>query len=125
VLFTMHDLKNNWNLAYKKSARIVGDCIGKCHLVGEVVVQELGKWLSFSGVLGASAAPTGCYSSALPRLLTEPDFSACRGLQISGVLLPAEKSVSAHSGDAPLRGPGEGFALRRQRASTGGLGGRC
>ena len=28
VLYTMYDLKNNWNSAYKKSARIVGDCIG-------------------------------------------------------------------------------------------------
>ena len=27
----MHELKNNWNSAYKKSARIVGDVIGKYH----------------------------------------------------------------------------------------------
>ena len=28
VLYAMHELKNNWNAAYKKSARIVGDVIG-------------------------------------------------------------------------------------------------
>lgn len=31
VLYAMHELKNNWNSAYKKSARIVGDVIGKYH----------------------------------------------------------------------------------------------
>lgn len=31
VLYAMHELKNNWNAAYKKSARIVGDVIGKYH----------------------------------------------------------------------------------------------
>ena len=29
VLFAMHELNNDWNRAYKKSARIVGDVIGK------------------------------------------------------------------------------------------------
>ena len=28
VLFAMRELKNDWNKAYKKSARIVGDVIG-------------------------------------------------------------------------------------------------
>src|SRR5574339_417554 len=31
VLFAMHELSNDWNKAYKKSARIVGDVIGKYH----------------------------------------------------------------------------------------------
>ncbi|MFT6655058.1 MAG: DNA gyrase subunit A, partial [Marinomonas primoryensis] len=29
VLFAMSELKNDWNKPYKKSARIVGDVIGK------------------------------------------------------------------------------------------------
>ena len=29
VLYAMHELKNNWNSSYKKSARIVVDVIGK------------------------------------------------------------------------------------------------
>ncbi|MCA9557214.1 MAG: DNA gyrase subunit A, partial [Myxococcales bacterium] len=40
VLFTMHDLKNNWNSSYKKSARIVGDCIGKYHPHGDQAVYD-------------------------------------------------------------------------------------
>ncbi|MEE2789988.1 MAG: DNA gyrase subunit A [Myxococcota bacterium] len=40
VLFTMNDLKNNWNSAYKKSARIVGDCIGKYHPHGDQAVYD-------------------------------------------------------------------------------------
>ena len=31
VLFAMHDLKNDYNKPYKKSARVVGDVIGKYH----------------------------------------------------------------------------------------------
>ena len=40
VLFAMHELKNNWNSAYKKSARIVGDVIGKYHPHGDVAVYD-------------------------------------------------------------------------------------
>ena len=31
VLYAMHELSNHWNRPYKKSARIVGDVIGKYH----------------------------------------------------------------------------------------------
>ena len=31
TLFAMHELGNDWNKPYKKSARIVGDVIGKYH----------------------------------------------------------------------------------------------
>ena len=36
----MHDLKNDWNKPYKKSARIVGDVIGKYHPHGDVAVYD-------------------------------------------------------------------------------------
>src|SRR5947207_4535417 len=38
VLFAMHELSNDWNKAYKKSARIVGDVIGKYHPHGDTSV---------------------------------------------------------------------------------------
>lgn len=40
VLYAMHELKNNWNSAYKKSARIVGDVIGKYHPHGDMAVYD-------------------------------------------------------------------------------------
>ena len=40
VLFTQHQMRNNWNSAYKKSARIVGDCIGKYHPHGDSAVYD-------------------------------------------------------------------------------------
>ncbi|OGP63317.1 MAG: DNA gyrase subunit A [Deltaproteobacteria bacterium RBG_13_49_15] len=40
VLFAMHELKNDWNKPYKKSARIVGDVIGKYHPHGDVAVYD-------------------------------------------------------------------------------------
>ena len=40
TLFAMNVLNNNWNLAHKKSARIVGDVIGKYHPHGDSAVYE-------------------------------------------------------------------------------------
>ncbi len=39
-LFSMHELSNDWNKAYKKSARIVGDVIGKYHPHGDTAVYD-------------------------------------------------------------------------------------
>jgi DNA gyrase subunit A len=40
VLYAMGELKNDWNKAYKKSARIVGDVIGKYHPHGDAAVYD-------------------------------------------------------------------------------------
>jgi DNA gyrase subunit A len=40
VLFAMRELKNDWNKPYKKSARIVGDVIGKFHPHGDQAVYD-------------------------------------------------------------------------------------
>jgi DNA gyrase subunit A len=40
ILFAMNELNNDWNKAYKKSARIVGDVIGKYHPHGDSAVYE-------------------------------------------------------------------------------------
>ena len=40
VLFAMRELGNDWNKAYKKSARVVGDVIGKYHPHGDASVYD-------------------------------------------------------------------------------------
>lgn len=40
ILFAMHVLNNKWNKPYKKSARIVGDVIGKYHPHGDTAVYD-------------------------------------------------------------------------------------
>ena len=40
ILFAMHELRNDWNKPYKKSARIVGDVIGKYHPHGDTAVYD-------------------------------------------------------------------------------------
>ncbi|QCI15872.1 DNA topoisomerase (ATP-hydrolyzing) subunit A [Buchnera aphidicola] len=40
ILFAMHILNNDWNKTYKKSARIVGDVIGKYHPHGDSAVYD-------------------------------------------------------------------------------------
>src|SRR6202789_2524495 len=40
VLFAMNELGNDWNRAYKKSARVVGDVIGKYHPHGDQSVYD-------------------------------------------------------------------------------------
>ena len=40
VLYAMSELSNDWNKAYKKSARIVGDVIGRYHPHGDTAVYD-------------------------------------------------------------------------------------
>ncbi|HQX47579.1 MAG TPA: DNA gyrase subunit A, partial [Steroidobacteraceae bacterium] len=40
VLYAMRELGNEWNKAYKKSARVVGDVIGKYHPHGDSSVYD-------------------------------------------------------------------------------------
>ncbi|MDP3040513.1 MAG: DNA gyrase subunit A, partial [Deltaproteobacteria bacterium] len=40
VLYAMYDLSNDWNKPFKKSARIVGDVIGKYHPHGDMAVYD-------------------------------------------------------------------------------------
>lgn len=40
VLFAMRELGNDWNKPYKKSARVVGDVIGKYHPHGDTAVYD-------------------------------------------------------------------------------------
>ena len=40
VLYAMNELKNHWDKPYKKSARVVGDVIGKYHPHGDSAVYD-------------------------------------------------------------------------------------
>lgn len=40
VLFAMHEVANDWNKAFKKSARIVGDVMGKYHPHGDNAIYD-------------------------------------------------------------------------------------
>ena len=40
VLYTMHELKNDYNKPYKKSARVVGDVMGKYHPHGDSAIYD-------------------------------------------------------------------------------------
>src|SRR5256885_6515901 len=40
IFYAMYDLGNEWNKGYKKSARVVGDVIGKYHPHGESAVYD-------------------------------------------------------------------------------------
>ncbi len=40
ILYAQHELGNRWNTAYKKSARVVGDVIGKYHPHGDSAVYD-------------------------------------------------------------------------------------
>lgn len=40
VLYAMHELSNDWNKPHKKSARVVGDVIGKYHPHGDTAVYD-------------------------------------------------------------------------------------
>ena len=40
VLYAMRQLKLNYNLSYKKSARVVGDVMGKFHPHGDAAIYD-------------------------------------------------------------------------------------
>ncbi len=40
ILYTMHILKNHWNQSYKKSARVVGDTMGRFHPHGDQAIYD-------------------------------------------------------------------------------------
>jgi DNA gyrase subunit A len=40
ILYAMHELNNDWNKPYKKSARVVGDVIGKYHPHGDSAIYD-------------------------------------------------------------------------------------
>ncbi len=40
ILYAMHEMKNDWNKPHKKSARIVGEVIGKYHPHGDAAVYD-------------------------------------------------------------------------------------
>jgi len=40
VLYAMYDMRNSWNSPYKKSARVVGDVIGKYHPHGDAAAYD-------------------------------------------------------------------------------------
>ena len=40
ILYAMHDMGNTWNSSYKKSARVVGDVIGKYHPHGDAAAYD-------------------------------------------------------------------------------------
>src|SRR6476469_7228177 len=40
ALFAMHEVSNDWNKAYKKSARLVGDIMGKYHPHGDSAIYD-------------------------------------------------------------------------------------
>ncbi|HEX9101319.1 MAG TPA: DNA gyrase subunit A [Polyangia bacterium] len=40
ILFTQHQLNNSWNRPYLKSARVVGDCMGKFHPHGDAAIYD-------------------------------------------------------------------------------------
>ena len=40
ILYAMYELKNDWNKPYKKSARVVGDVIGKYHPHGDTAIYD-------------------------------------------------------------------------------------
>ena len=72
VLFAMHELGNNSNKAYKKSARIVGEVMGKFHPHGDTAIYDTlvrmaQEWtMRYSCLLYTSPSPRDRQKSRMP-----------------------------------------------------------
>ena len=82
VLYAMHELGNEYNRAYKKSARVVGDVIGKYHPHGDVAVYDtivrLAQKFSMRYLLSTARA-TSARSTAMLRQRCATPRCAWRG----------------------------------------------
>ena len=80
ILYAMYDLANTYNRPYKKSARVVGDVIGKYHPHGDSAVYDaIVRMRSRGGpprISGTRAAPTS-KCGAFGRVLRIADSLAC------------------------------------------------
>eukprot|EP01032_Pedospumella_encystans_P010015 gene10015-11740_t len=63
ALFAMHELNNDWNRPYKKSARIVGDVIGKYHPHGDQSVYDTIVRMAQDGVVHRLVAVRSVYDT--------------------------------------------------------------
>ncbi|MEG1480320.1 MAG: DNA gyrase subunit A [Kiritimatiellia bacterium] len=86
VLFTMHEMKNLYNQPYKKSARIVGEVMGKYHPHGDFSIYDtlvrMAQWFSlriplvdghgnFGNIDGDGAAAMRYTESRMSKVATE------------------------------------------------------
>ena len=63
VLYAMSELGNSWNKPYKKSARVVGDVIGKYHPHGDSAVYDAMVRIC---LLYTSPSPRDSFRSRMP-----------------------------------------------------------
>ena len=75
ILYTMHNLKNFHNEPTKKSARIVGDCIGRLHPHGDMAVYEalvrMAQDFSMNHMLVEGQGNFGCFTKDTKIRLTD------------------------------------------------------
>jgi len=86
VLFAMHELGNDWNKAYKKSARVVGDVIGKYHPHGDSAVYDtivrMAQPFSLRYMLSTAKVTSVRSTAILLQRCVIPKY-VCRGLRMT------------------------------------------
>ena len=82
VLYAMGELGNDWNKPYKKSARIVGDVIGKYHPHGDTAVYDtivrMAQPFSLCVICWSMGKEISVRSMAMPRPRCVTPKFACR-----------------------------------------------
>src|SRR3569623_2195460 len=82
VLYAMSELGNDWNKPYKKSARIVGDVIGKYHPHGDTAVYativRMAQPISLRYMLVAGQGNIGSVDGDAPAALRYPEVRMSR-----------------------------------------------
>src|SRR5215472_930829 len=88
VLHAMRELGNDYNKAYKKSARVVGDAIGKYHPHGDVAVYDtivrLAQPFSMRYVLVDGQGNFGSVDGDMPAAMR---YTECRMTRLAGEML--------------------------------------
>ena len=112
VLYAMHELSNDWNKAYKKSARIVGDVIGKYHPHGDQAIYDaMGPTIEVSGGSAANTmagvAALGGTAGFVGRVADDALGEVfLHDIRAAGVVFHPVLAPPAGGGDAPTAGDG-------------------
>ncbi len=109
VLYAMRELGNDWNKPYKKSARVVGDVIGKYHPHGDASVYDaivrMAQEFSMRYLLVDGQGNFGSVDGDPPAAMR---YTEVRMSKLAGELLPIstrKRSISTPTTMSPRANP--------------------
>ena len=109
VLYAMSELGNDWNKPYKKSARVVGDVIGKYHPHGDTAVYDtivrMAQPFSMRYMLVDGQGNFGSVDGDAPAAMRYTEVRMARIAHTCSTISTRKRSISFPTTTNPSRSP--------------------